>query len=204
MNPFDLTLLHALNGLAGRSHALDSFVAFFTTYAPVIFLLLFAIYFFAAPRDRELRRTILLAGIAGVIAVGVSVGVSAFVYRPRPFTLLGNQVHLLVPHTADSSFPSDHAMGSGAFAAGMWRAGGSARWVFLIVALLVGLSRAIAGVHWPSDLIASLIIGGLISQLTFTVLRRPLLPLVDMVIRLVEAVEDRLRPQGRRNPAGSR
>ncbi|MHB9145954.1 MAG: phosphatase PAP2 family protein [Symbiobacteriia bacterium] len=197
MNPIDLTLLHWLNGLAGRNAALDALVAFVTTYAPLLFLLLFAVYFFASPRDRELRRRVVLAGVAGALAVAASVGIGALVFRPRPVAALPpGQVHLLVPHTGDSSFPSDHAMGSGAFAGGMWRAGGSARWAFLALAVLVAFSRAIAGVHWPSDLLASLLLGGIIAGLTLTVLRRPLLPVADLIIHAVEAVENRIRPQG--------
>ena len=199
MNSFDLTILRGLNGLAGRSHIFDVLVATFSAYAPVIFGVLFAIYFFLPGTDRPLRRRILMAGLGGILAVVASVVIAMFVYRARPFAALPpGQVHLLLPHTPDSSFPSDHAMGSGAFAAGMWGAPNrTAPWIFTLAALLVGTSRLIAGVHWPTDIIASLVLGGLIARATLA-LERPLSPLLGFIVGLVERIEGHQRPQAGR------
>ncbi|MGE5672975.1 MAG: phosphatase PAP2 family protein [Mycobacterium leprae] len=193
MNSFDLNTLSWLNGLAGHSAILDKVVAIFTNYSPVLFGLLFLVYYLPQTRDRQrMRRTIITAGVAGVIALATVAVIAHFVYRPRPFLVLPNQIHLLVPHSADSSFPSDHATGSAAFAVGMWHAPDrSARWLFTLVAILVGLSRLIAGVHWPTDVLLSFVLGGIITQLVYA-LARPLRPQLDALVTLIDRVLNRL------------
>ncbi len=133
-----------------------------------------------------------MAGLAGTLAVVLSGLLAMAIYRPRPFVALPpGQVTLLVPHDPSSSFPSDHAAGSAAFAVGMWLLAppsSSARWVFAGVALLVGFSRLMAGVHWPSDVLGSFVLGGLAAGVTPWVLR-PLYPLIESVLAWFERAE---------------
>jgi undecaprenyl-diphosphatase len=193
MNPVDLTILRWFNALAGMSPALDTLVAAFTDYAPVLFALLFAGYFMMTRTETDrMRRTVMLAGLSGVLGLTVAVVLASITYRARPFVAVPDQVRLLMPHPADSSFPSDHATGSAAFAVGMWRAPDrAARWIFSITAVLVGLSRLVAGVHWPSDILGSFLLGGLAAQATFAVLARPLTPLLDWGLGLYGNLESR-------------
>lgn len=193
MYSLDLSILQMYNQLAGRSHAFDLLVTVFTDYSPFLFAVLFLVYFVRRTPQREaMRRTILLSGIAGVLALTVTALIAAVFYRARPFTVLPpDQIHLIIPHAADSSFPSDHTMGSAAFAAGMWRAPGrSARWVFLVTALLVGLSRLIAGVHWPSDVAGSFILGAAVAAGTFA-LKGLFAPVLDWVLMRYRRIEAR-------------
>jgi undecaprenyl-diphosphatase len=74
-----------------------------------------------------------------------------FIHRLRPYD--ANISHLLVPKTADLSFPSDHAMASlsivFSFALQSLR-----RWavIFLTLATLVCVSRIFVGMHYVSDI----------------------------------------------------
>lgn len=189
MNLFDLVVLRWLNGFVGRNHELDVAAALLTKYAPVVFAVVFLFFFIARP-DERMRRTILLSVLSGALALVGSVIIASLVYRPRPFTVLPpEQLRLLIPHAADSSFPSDHAMGSAGFAVGMWRSPGwAARVVFTITALLVGLSRVFVGIHWPSDILASFVLGGLFAQATFA-LARPLSPVLNWILRLANSLQ---------------
>lgn len=181
----DRSIMLWFNSLAGRNHGLDSAIALFTNGAPLLFALLFLYYFFRrSDRQTEMRRTVLLSGLSGVVAVLLAVLLGPLILRARPFAVLPEQIHLLIPHAADSSFPSDHMTGSAAFAFGMWLSpSGSARWLFMLCAVLVGLSRVVAGVHWPSDILGSFILGGLVAWAVFA-LRGLLGPLLDWVLGL--------------------
>lgn len=188
----DRSIIIWFNSFAGRSPALDNGVALFTNGAPFIFLVLFALYFVRrGSKAGAMRRTVLLSGLSGVVALIVAVLVSPIIGRDRPFIVMPDQIHLLIAHAADPSFPSDHMTGSAAFAFGMWRAPSrSARWLFMLVAVLVGVSRMVAGVHWPSDILGSFILGGLIAYGCFAL--KPLLdPLLTWILKLYGRLERR-------------
>jgi len=91
-----------------------------------------------------------------------------FVVEARPFAHDSDTV-LLVKHGLDNSFPSDHATVAAAaavVAALAWR-----RWaaVFLLGAVLVGLARVYAGVHYPGDVAGGWLIGGAMALVAWVV-----------------------------------
>lgn len=65
---------------------------------------------------------------------------------------------------ATSSFPSGHAVGAAAF----WTAVavlllprlGHRAWALLVIPLVVAVTRVVLGVHYPSDVVAGLVVGG--------------------------------------------
>jgi undecaprenyl-diphosphatase len=65
---------------------------------------------------------------------------------------------------ATSSYPSGHATGAAAF----WAAAavllvprlGHRAWLLLVVPVVVALTRVLLGVHYPSDVLAGLVVGG--------------------------------------------
>ncbi|MDA8192982.1 MAG: phosphatase PAP2 family protein [Thermaerobacter sp.] len=130
-------------------------------YAPEIWAGVFLLLWFWPPlRQNRARRAVVYATVAGVLALMVSVALShGLPYRPRPFVLEPHLVRSLIPHPPDTSFPSDHAAGSFAFATALFFAGRRDGWWAILLAVLVSIARVFVGVHWPTDVIAGGAIG---------------------------------------------
>ena len=102
------------------------------------------------------------AGGSALAAVGLGQLIGRAVDRSRPYTAM-NDVHVLVHRSSDFSFPSDHATAVGAIAVGLLLA--SRKWglVALAGAVLMAFSRVYVGVHYPSDVIVGLALGGVVA-----------------------------------------
>jgi len=125
---------------------------------------------FLATRDRTQRTALATGVLAGAIAFGIGLVFERTLNRPRPFVALGFEP--LLPHAADSSFPSDHTLvgvalvGALAFARprlGVW---------LLAWAVLVGVARVVAGLHYASDIAGSAILALLFDAFVWFVLNR--------------------------------
>ncbi len=162
MNQFDVTVFHAINGMAGHHPILDALMSFFTQYALEPYAILFMLAWFLLPkRDIQGRQTLIISGLSGVLSLLINVVISHIWFRSRPFVSLPKGTFTqLIPHSVDASFPNDHASGSFGFAAATW--GKSNRWIrytFTVLAVVVAFSRVYVGVHWPTDVLASFVVG---------------------------------------------
>jgi len=78
----DYTLFHALNGLAGRSSALDALMIGSAKYLPVVFAFaLIAVWISWRVRN---QRAAFLAGVSLLIALGLGQLIGKAFPRPRP------------------------------------------------------------------------------------------------------------------------
>jgi undecaprenyl-diphosphatase len=194
----DAWMLETLNGYAIRHDALvEDPLRFTTLQAPVLFILLLGALFLAHGKlgSRNARHGVVAAGFSASLALGVAQIANHLWARPRPYIAHPGDVHLFIPASADTSFPSDHATAAFAIAMAIFLRSRRAGWLALAMAALVSLSRVAVGTHYPSDVLAGATIGTL-SALVFyhPLVRRPLHALADRLGALYEGVVVR-RPQ---------
>ncbi|MCU1397312.1 MAG: UDP-diphosphatase [Acidimicrobiales bacterium] len=102
------------------------------------------------------------AAIAAMVALGIGQIIGSAVGRARPYEAMTN-VHLLVDKTTDFSFPSDHATVAGAVAVGLIFANRRLGIAASVLAALMAFTRVYVGAHYPADVLAGLLLGGLVA-----------------------------------------
>lgn len=150
-------LLHDVNDLAGRSQALDDVMIFCAKYLIFGVFVVLAIVLVAALLRREWSGVIKTL-ITLVLAFGLGVLAAQVYAEPRPFTT-HPRLDVLVHHAAGQSFPSDHA--TAAFAVGLGLLFFLSRlWgvITLIAAVLIGFARVFDAIHYPGDILGSLVV----------------------------------------------
>ncbi len=170
MNP---AIFHFFHDLASQSSVLDATGIFLAKYLPYIMILIAALYILFKEEHWQFK---IFSGIfiilSSLLARGVLVRIfQEFFQRSRPFETL-NFEPLIRPVT-EGSFPSGHAALLFGLAFAMFlfnkRWGG---W-FLGLALINGLARIFAGVHWPIDILVGTVIGFISFSIIYFLLKEP-------------------------------
>jgi undecaprenyl-diphosphatase len=136
-----------------------------------------------------------LACASALVAAGVALltnqAIAHLWERPRPFASHPALTHVLGARTTDPAFPSDHAAAAFAIAFAVFAFSRRAGTLFLAAATVIGLSRIALGMHYPSDVLAGMLVG-LGSALLVTHAGRPwIVRLVALVSRVTDPL---LRP----------
>ena len=155
----DYALFHAVNGLAGRSSALDAMMIGSAKYLPIAFALaLVGLWLTWSARN---QRAAFLAGASALIALGLGQIIGKLFPRPRPY--LSHAVNQLIPPSLDTSFPSDHAILGFAVAVMIWKYNRTVGAALLVLALLMAVARVFVGAHYPGDVLGGAVLGSLMS-----------------------------------------
>lgn len=113
-------------------------------------------WFVTSRKDRVRNRAALVEALFSVLAASaMSLLIRRIWHRPRPFTQ-GKTAR--ITHEDNASFPSNHTLNAvtAAFSLILSRQSGGKR--LLGWALLQGISRVFAGVHYTSDIIGSAVL----------------------------------------------
>jgi undecaprenyl-diphosphatase len=131
------------------------------------------------------RRGRLLATVGGVsAAIGINQILGTLWYEPRPFVIgLG---HTLIQHPADNSFPSDHATFMWSLGFSLMITAAAKHWgvVVWLTGVIVAWGRVYLGVHFPVDMVASLlvgVIGAVISLCLVAAIERWVQPVAELI-----------------------
>lgn len=163
MNGLDRALFQLMNGFAGVNPGIDFIIVFAAAILPFLIAAAVAAFPFTVMESRE--KTV-WAKVEGLLFAFLWASIARFIVtpvirfllpNPRPFVSEGFTP--LIPHEMSSSFPSGHAVFFFALAMTMWFYHRPLAYILGGLALLVSLARIVAGLHWPSDVLAGAVLG---------------------------------------------
>ena len=154
-----------------RTPVLDGAMRFITHLgdAGAIWIALSLILLFI-PRTRKAGMVCAAALIVNLILTNIAL--KNIIQRIRPYDVM-NSLKILVDAEHDFSFPSGHTAASFACAWAMRRTLPKKCWIpAIILASLISLSRLYVGVHYPTDVIAGVIVGVFAAEVSFRALKK--------------------------------
>ncbi len=149
----------------------------------MIYLLAAAVLLYLFSK-KPVNRLMILSGFAALIfaeAVGKIAGL--FHSNNQPFAEL-TDVNKLIDMGVNNSFPSDHTIIFFTFTVSFWLFKRRHNYLWVLLALVVGLSRIWVGVHYPADVAAGAIFGTAAAYLAYQ-----LIPNVSFIKRLTKSEE---------------
>lgn len=126
--------------------------------AKYLFLISFVVtgIFFLSLSSKD-RTKMLFVGIlsSGISLILLKIS-SVFINDPRPFVI--NHVMPLIPHAPDNGFPSDHTLITMWLALVVFLNNRRVGIALIVISFVVGISRVMALIHYPIDIIGSIVI----------------------------------------------
>jgi undecaprenyl-diphosphatase len=168
----DIAVTYFLTGWAHRLDIVDVLVIFFASYSQYV-LVAGTMLFSMLPNVRTANKFLALTALASAMFSRFVLAemVRSFYSYPRPFVSLDIDPLIVVRESLyQYSFPSGHASFFFAFATTVflaYRKPGA--WLYL-GAVVMGIARVAAGVHWISDILGGAFVG-IFGGLVFDYLR---------------------------------
>lgn len=162
----DLTLLYFLNSLTGAYDNFDAIIVFLASYSQYVLIAAFLLFLYLVVCPKREKLYIFFTVAISVIASRLIITeiIRFFYNRPRPF--ITHQLHQLIQETG-WSFPSGHSAFFFALAVAVYLYNKKWGVGFFIAALLMNISRIMAGVHYPSDILGGMAVGMVAAYIVF-------------------------------------
>jgi undecaprenyl-diphosphatase len=153
MEEINQNLFLKINSFSQISSITDFLGILSAEYMPMLFIAV-EIYLYFSLKKKDIA---IFAFITMILGLGINQIIGLFYFHNRPF--IDGLGHTLVSHIPENSFPSDHSTFMFAIAIYLYMKlenkiiGES----LLVLSLIGGLARVFIGVHYPFDIIASII-----------------------------------------------
>jgi undecaprenyl-diphosphatase len=150
-----------------QSIRLDILTSFFSIFIKLEFWHVLAailvLYFFM--RTKVFRAPVISYFLAWNGSIACYTFLKDYFHRPRPVQMIKGLLPAIpTPHSY--SFPSGHATMAAAIAVVLVYHFPKARYWVVSLSLLAGISRIYFGVHYPSDVVAGFILGGIVGVIS--------------------------------------
>ncbi len=165
---FNTFLFQFLNGFT-QHEVLSRFIVFFANDFGFLLIGGLLVYLFTHKDKKRGARDVVVVITAALIAWGLAHIIKYLYPHARPSTL--SSTHVLLSEN-DSSFPSGHATFFSALATALYFYHKQLGLVYALGALLIGITRVMAGIHWPLDILAGYILGGIIGVVTYRIYQK--------------------------------
>ncbi|MBS4192789.1 undecaprenyl-diphosphatase [Bacillus sp. FJAT-49705] len=166
-----------INNIVQQSPLLDNIMILFAEYVQYAFALLIVMLWLL--NKSNYRVMAFQAMLAFTLAYSINRLIELFFFRDRPF--VSHDIIQLIDHTANSSFPSDHATSAMVIAFTLWLVSYRFKNIWFVLAIGVAFSRIWVGVHYPFDVMAGFINGLLVALFTHYILFKT--PLITSFIK---------------------
>lgn len=154
----DKNIFYLINRHSGRHRLIDILMIMVSKRIRYVYLIILIILWF---KDHSTNKIAKKAIVTALISWIIRIVANAFYFRPRPF--VSNRVGILIPSKTDSTFLSKHSILSFSISFSILlnqRLIGS---ILMCISVLTGFSRVWVGHHYPSDIIRSAFVGGIVS-----------------------------------------
>jgi undecaprenyl-diphosphatase len=138
----------------------DVAIQFFATFLIWILYAGLVVLWFIDGRIR--KEQVIHALVAGLIAWMIAFLIKKFFPTLRPFVINGREVDVLFRPT-DSAFPSEHTTLAFSLAVTIFMHDRKVGWWYIIGALVIGVARVLANVHYPIDILGGAFLGTLVA-----------------------------------------
>lgn len=173
-------IFYKFHNLSGNHYFLDKVVVFLSDtfgyvliICSVFFVLLYNHNNETSGNKRKIIRQktkeLLMVFGSTFLTLGIVILIKNLFNNPRPFLVY--DIQTLFIYGGNESFPSGHSAFYGALAIAIFAYHRIAGIFFSVGAFLVGVSRIIAGVHFPLDIIMGFILGASVSVIVYVLIK---------------------------------
>ncbi len=157
MTNIDESILLFLNDFTGKYFLLDSFFYFFATFF-ALFLLFFILFFLLRNFTKYLLFVVEVVVAAFFARYALVSLIRYYLPRIRPFDKI-EDINFLLEQKDSMSFPSGHTAFVFAISTVIYFYNRKIGVILFILSFLMGVTRIIVGVHWPSDILGGVVVG---------------------------------------------